>query len=333
LAVPIFIFLFERRFKVLETYEESLRERRANIVKERREKRLEILERIFFTWKTFFDLIHKVVYFDPTSADASKNIKELLVRTWKLQNDADEVISELMHRFPTIELDKEVEALVHMMNQLLDPTVTIAHLIEDELEKKSNNKSTNVQEIKDLQLSLKVILDLLKTVHYYPFIEITKLANKRLLIIEEKMLQENLNPDYDKVMVDQLIKLLPEERRKDIEAYSSEIADRRVAIECNIQAIQEELKKHMEAPVDTNGTITPEVLTKYRDAFETLKQYVATADPKTIKKSKPYTDFQSEHQAMPHALLVSSTRYNFTSQGIKNFADWCSFKLEVRRTS
>jgi hypothetical protein len=178
LIIPIFIFLFERRFKILENHENAIKEKKANRIRENRERRWNAITLTQAIWTKTYGMMTEVAYFDSKSGKIEK-INNVLQRLESTTVEAQDVVNEWRHRFPNLN-NEEVLVLVKPIAQILSISTTVAHLVKEEMEAKK-------LDIESLQISLIIIVDVIKGMYHHGTMNVLKESLEFLTLLEEHL--------------------------------------------------------------------------------------------------------------------------------------------------
>jgi hypothetical protein len=317
LVIPIFMFLFERRFKILENYETSRAERISAIIKNNKEKRWETVKNTQTMWNDLYELTSEVCFFTK-SDDGIVRIKELQKRLNNFITRAEEVVNDWNNRLPNLS-SEDTGTLVNLVNHLFEPTITVASYIEDDIVKKNS-------EISDLQLSLTIIQGGVKTMFHFPLMNILTKSIWLLEIIEDNIPEHEVYSYIENV--DSQIERLPEKEKGEANKIKDEICKQIDIIKQNDTNTYSTIRNDKKFSVIVS-------IKKNKDVEDFCNEYEKTIDFLKSKKideyykSDEYTRLYAAYYQIPQDLRVQSIRYIFTREGIKIFADMCDLWSKV----
>jgi hypothetical protein len=329
LGIPIFIFLFESKFKTFESYASSIKERVIERIKERREKRLQIIDHTTKMWQTLFGLADELVIFDYEDNNSKAKLNELLIKIKRFPPEADEVISELMHGFSNVlDPDKDIQIVVDLVNVLFHPTITVGNYIQDCLN--ANKKA----DIPALQSSLNVIKQYVREVYYHSFIEMIKQASLKLTLIENKMLEKETNLSEVENQIEVVMnQYISENERNEIKRIEEEeINRRRSRIQIHLKETNEEKGKYTVDIINADEKDNKDQFGSYQLALKNLKARIKRDRTKYIQDlsgTDELEKFRNAYESLPLEVRMKSLRYGFTKDGIMKFTAWCDNRTKV----
>lgn len=327
LVVPIFVFLFERRFKIFENYEANVREKIAQRIRENRENRLKTIDTSHSAWNNLYKLTTEIAYFDMSSIDGSKSphtrILELLQKGEVYGNETEDMVNEWTYRFQNLS-DAEVSILVSFINVLLNPAATVAHYIRDEIV--SSKPDTNG--IKKMQCALLVIQNAVKFMYHHPMLMVLKDSTEMLTIIEENI------PEHDIVLSsskldDLVVKLSPAEKNR-VDELRKKIEENVSSLHNHDRNLLETLSKGKLALAVAGGNEVG--IKEYRDAYsETLELLAEKGLTAEYVASKEFINLKKAYYSISQELRFRTFEYPISKKGVIDFADWCNINTTMWR--
>lgn len=318
LFIPIFMFLFERRFKILENYEASIREKAAQRIKENREKRLAAIEHTLSAWNSLYKTTTAIAYCRISTNNITNIpsiIDELLEKLEVFSNETEDIVNEWEYRFPNL-TKEDARLLVNFINNLLQPARSIARFIKDEIQK----NQPNLQEIKELQMSLIVIAGSIKAMYHHSLISTLKDSTELLRIIEDSI------PEHDVILtgsskIEELIALLPDKEKTEVERIRATISDRLKLLRRNDKNIFHAFfSKRQVLPAANRIDTSAE---EYQSAYDDAKMILKDSSLESYFKSESWDRFRQAYNAIPLEVHLKNYFCRFTREDMKNFVIWC----------
>lgn len=322
LVVPIFIFLIENRFKVLENYETNKYEKILQLKNNNREKRLEVIKNTEIMWSELFQLTSDIVYFDK-SIDGKRRIKELLKKINNTSLKQSSSLHDLDIMFPNIS-DKDVYSLYSSASSLWQITFTVAYFIEDDIEMEDSD-------IRDLQICLRIIQEGYRVAYYRPTLDILKNSLKLLEIIEEYIpehevntLTKDINKEIERLPlnVNNENNILP---RKMADEIQNEILKKFEKFHEYKDSINQRMKMYWKPFPNVSENNETKEIKNYVNEFKKSVNILTSKSFKEYAGTEDWIQFKKSHDSIPFKLQLESYRYDYTRQGIKKLAEWFIF--------
>jgi hypothetical protein len=312
LIIPIFIFLFERRFKILENYENTIKEKKANKIKENRERRWNTISLTQAIWTKTYGLMTEVAYFDSKSGKIEK-INTILQRLEGTTIEVQDVVNEWKHRFPNLS-NEEVSVLVKPVGHILTISSTVAHLIKEEMRTKKSD-------IENLQISLIIIVDVIKAMYHHGTMNVLKESLEFLSLLEENLPHYAVTISSDSI--DRLVSRLDSVEHKEIKERKEKIANLIRNLKQNDRNIYEAIikkRKVLAAADDADPCIK-----NYRSQYANLIEIIA--DSESPQKTEAINKFFEAYNVVPWEVQLKCVKISLTMEDIKIFADWCNRQI------
>lgn len=323
LIIPVFMFLFERRFKILENYETARTEKISHLIKENREKRWETIKNTETMWNNLFGLASEVCFFEKSDNGKIK-IKELLKKIANFTTQAEDVINDWDNRLPNIS-DEDSATLVNLVNYLLEPTFTVASFIEDDINKKNSDMD-------DLQLSLGIIQAAIKDMFHHELITILKKSIRLLEVIEDNIPEHEVNPFINDINLE--IERLPDDEKEKACNIKKEIDEHIKWVKENNKNIFLTIQPDWKLLPNIDEENEDEDIKKYHDEYVKTRNFLKSKPNVAEYYSSPdCKNFSAAYYSISHELHVESSKYHYTRQGIKNFANWGNLTSTIRKAA
>ena len=160
LMIPVILAIIGGIFKIRNAIEERIR----STQDQRTEQRWDCVKLTEKLWNDVYSLTSEVRHFK-SGADDEARIKEILTRLENLDSSGEDIVNAWHFRFRNLSED-DMRYLVEFMNILLHSASTVAYrIIRD---------GGNKKEISELQNSLGVIQDEVKTIAHHPMLNVLK---------------------------------------------------------------------------------------------------------------------------------------------------------------
>ncbi len=172
LLIPLLLSLIEKIFKIGDKIEADQDQRKRDqmeaqrrVDNERRQRQTDTIKKTNEMWSELYGLSTEVAYFKAGQGKVS--IRDLRKKIECLTNKAEEMLNLWYLNFPRVALEVQEQALPGL-NLFLLSALTVADVVEDELEQEA--------EIKSMQNYLLVIQDGIRFGLHYPLIQIFHFA-------------------------------------------------------------------------------------------------------------------------------------------------------------
>jgi len=291
IILPIIMLLLERIFKIRDVIGERIEARK----QKRREARWQCIEETSKMWNELYGLVSDVVYYKPPTRRAKKeppakeepHLEDTLKKLENLASSWNNIVNMWHHRFPNLSdtnIGLSFEDSVHyFIAMLFDSTFTIACYIL---------KSSDRKKINDLQGTLGIIQDVVRSIVYHPMICILK-DSMDLMDIDD--------PRKDQVQKD----------LKSCLEYLSESA----------KALRQEEIEHNEV----FSSIKHESAKALREAFKKFEQFRREHPKEPIKSSDEYKKFHHIFHKIELENFIQGERLYYSLKWVKYLATCLNF--------
>ena len=322
LFIPIFIFLFERKFKISDNYRKNREERNAERIKENREKRLEVIKNTKTMWSHLYELSNEVCFFEKSDNGGLK-IRELLKKLNNFSTECDDVMNDLDHRLSNLS-KADITTFINFVNYLWKPAFTVATFIEEGVKQDSD--------IHYLQRSLFITQDTIKNFFYDRLIDILEKSVKLLELIENNPSKQAIEAFTKKPFAESedIDKEIIELCKKD---EKNMLCQLREEIRTKIKQLHSDDKGFFDGLQEWRSTATisknkDEYVKNYEVARDKLKGVFKTKPDEMPYKSKEWQNFKLAYDSAWEELHKVSMRY-YTENEINDFAYTCNFIQEI----
>jgi hypothetical protein len=349
LVIPIFLFLLERRFKILENLEASRREKQLSRIKANRDKRIQTISDTISMWDEVYNLALEVVYYETSCSDANNNekvkeekvkVRDLSRRILGFPNKLERVINQWLNWFPNLSND-DLKPLVDYFNRLWFPTVAVGHFLEDDI--LNNKKSSDTSE---LQLSLNIIRGKIKTQFHHGLISVMNESNELLMIIEDNMPDQTIIPPRDKKQVEERVQKITNTDE------AKRASDHLRNIQNIISVLSQQSKRLEEITMNYQAKALFNVeeqekyanqIEQYRKLYEDIREWIK--ENRSLEENKLLEQLRRQHvwqefgkarDSIPRTVYFTAFRYPFTRQNIKDYAYWVeetNIMIEAKQSS
>ncbi|MDH4156743.1 MAG: hypothetical protein OEW00_05650 [candidate division Zixibacteria bacterium] len=297
LVLPILLFLLESRFKIAETVEKYRSEQLRKDREDRREKRLECIDRTSEIWNQLHSLTTEVVYFRDHKDKERRTIEDILQGLQDFPCQAEDVVNMWYFRFPSVfqvknltgdDRTKSAEDLfLAFMNTLWNSAATVAIHIREQPDSRETTK---------LQNALDAIQGGIKTVAHHSILNVLKNA----IHLEEP-------------------ELPGDSREKARKAITAEMR--------RLDNWARELKKlEARSSVVLAGLESKEI-EPIRDAFSEIVDWKRENPDKSVGSCESFPQFREIFDTLPEDSLFGSARYPYSIECVFGIARWLGLEL------
>jgi hypothetical protein len=143
LLVPIFLFLLERRFKIIEKIQD-----------ERKEKQIQAIEDSVQKWNDFYGLTNEIIFF---RRNQEKDITDILRRLDNTKSKTIDVMHSWKSRFRNIE-SEDITMLMYLDNTLYFTSKSVGHLIQQQHDKLQKQDKVQISKLQDALMIIQQVL-------------------------------------------------------------------------------------------------------------------------------------------------------------------------------